>query len=242
MKYSIIIPVLNEEKLLPQLLKQLNNPQLRKENEFEIVISDGGSKDCTVKIALEQADIVKVHSKKHKQNIAEGRNLGAKHANGEIFIFLNGDVLLKDPIEFFKFVNKRFVNSNYSAMTCFVKIFPSEEKFSDKIYHGLYNIYFCSLNWLGVGMGRGECQIIRREVFQKMNGYNEKLAAGEDFDLFKRIRKHGKILFTNKINVYESPRRFRKFGYANVTWSWLKNSVSVVIKHKSISKVWEQVR
>ena len=86
MKYSIIIPVLNEEKLLPQLLKQLNDPQLRKENDFEIVISYGGSKDCTVKIALEQAEIVKVHSKKHKQNIAEGRNLGAKYAKwGNIY-------------------------------------------------------------------------------------------------------------------------------------------------------------
>ena len=91
-------------------------------------------------------------------------------------------------------------------------------------------------------MGRGECQIIRREIFEKMNGFNEKLAAGEDFESFTRIKKHGKILYTNKINVYESPRRFRKFGYSNVTWSWMKNSVSVIVKNKSISKVWEQVK
>ncbi len=242
MKYSVIIPVLNEEKLLPQLLHQLTDPQLRNENNFEIVISDGGSKDCTVKLALERADIVKVHAENRAQNIAEGRNLGAKYANGEIFIFLNGDVILKKPLEFFKFVDNNFVNSNYIAMTCFVKIFPEEEKFSDKIFHGIYNSYFWSLNLLGVGMGRGECQIIRREIFEKMKGFNEELAAGEDFDLFKRIRKHGKILFTNKINVYESPRRFRKLGYMNVTWSWIKNSVSVIVKNKSISKVWEQVR
>ena len=242
MKYSIIIPVLNEEKLLPQLLNQLNDSQLRKDNDIEVVISDGGSKDCTIKIALELADIVKIHSKSHKQNIAEGRNLGAKHANGEIFIFLNGDVILKEPLKFFNYVNHKFINSNYIAMTCFVKIFPEEEKFSDKILSWFIQFYFWSLNYLGVGMGRGECQIIRREIFEKINGFNEKLAAGEDFDLFKRIRKLGKILYTNKINVYESPRRFRKFGYMNVTWSWMKNSVSVIVKNKSISKVWEQVR
>ena len=242
MKYSIIIPVLNEEKLLPNLLHQLSDQKLRNENDYEIIISDGGSKDCTIKIAMEFADIVKVHSSNLQQNIAEGRNVGAKYANGEIFIFFNGDILLRDPFKFFNFINQKFINSDYIAMTCFVKIFPEEEKISDRIFHSIYNSYFWTLNYLGVGMGRGECQIIKREIFEKLEGFNQDLAAGEDFDLFKRIRKHGKILYTNKINVYESPRRFRKFGYMNVTWSWIKNSISVIVKNKSISKVWEQVR
>ncbi len=68
------------------------------------------------------------------------------------------------------------------------------------------------------------------------------LSAGEDFDLFKRIRKHGKILFANNLCVYESPRRYRKLGYSGVTWSWIKNSISIIFKNKSLSKEWEQVR
>ena len=242
MKYSIIIPTLNEEKLLPELLKQINNPELRSKFDIEIIVSDGGSKDKTIELALDSSDIIKVHTLHERQNIAGGRNAGAKYASGEILIFINGDVLVPDIIDFFKYIESNFVNSKYLGMTCRVKVFPSEEILLDKLYHAGYNSYFRMLNSLGLGMGRGECQIVRKEVFVKVNGYNEKLAAGEDFDLFRRIRQLGKILYAKDIRVYESPRRFRKIGYKGVTWSWVKNGFSVLLKNKSISKEWEQVR
>jgi predicted glycosyltransferase involved in capsule biosynthesis len=91
-------------------------------------------------------------------------------------------------------------------------------------------------------MGRGECQVVRKNVFFEVGGYNELLAAGEDFDLFRRIRQKGKILYSTDICVFESPRRYRKIGYNGVSWSWLMNGISVLIKNKSISKEWEQVR
>ena len=241
-KYSIIIPTLNEEKLLPQLLLQLNDNELRNLYDYEIIISDGGSKDGTVEIALKSSDIVKVHVNGVKQNIAKGRNVGARYANGRILIFLNGDILIPDTKTFFEFIEKRFVPSVYAAMTCKVLVFPDEEKLSDKLFHFIYNKYFYLLNLFGIGMGRGECQIIKKGFFELVNGNNEALDAGEDFDLFKRIGKHGKIFFTNELCVYESPRRYRKLGYNGVTWSWIKNSISIVLKNKSLSKEWEQVR
>lgn len=242
LRYSIIIPTLNEEKLLPNLLKQLNNPLLKKKYDFEIIISDGGSRDKTIEMAQLSADIVKVHNEEKRQNIAWGRNEGFHASSGEILIFLNGDVLLDNAESFFEYIEKHFVNSDYAAMTCKVKVFKEEEKLSDIIFHTLYNGYFYILNLIGVGMGRGECQIIKRKFFVLVGGNNVKLDAGEDFDLFKRIRRHGKILFTNDICIYESPRRYRKLGYGGVTWSWIKNSISIIFKNKSLSKEWEQVR
>ncbi len=242
MTYSIIIPTLNEEKLLPGLLKQLNSPAFRNNYNVEVIISDGGSKDRTVEIALELSDTVKVHNSSTRQNIAGGRNAGAKQANGEVLIFINGDVLIPQISNFFAYIDKKFINSDYLAMTCKVKIFPEEEILLDKLYHGVYNAYFVLLNKIGIGMGRGECHIIRKNIFRNVNGYNEALAAGEDFDLFRRIRRSGKILFAKDLCVYESPRRFRKLGYKHVSWSWLKNGLSVLFKNKSISKEWEQVR
>jgi glycosyltransferase involved in cell wall biosynthesis len=242
LKYSIIIPVLNEEILLPGLLGQLNDPILKNKFKYEIIISDGGSKDNTIEIALKIADIVKFHNKIIMQNIAQGRNEGAKLAQGEILIFLNGDIYLPSVVDFFSFIDTVFYNSNYLAMTCVVKVFPEEEILSDRLFHWGYNTYFKLLNKFGVGMGRGECQVIRKSIFKKVNGNNEKMAAGEDFDLFRRIKKHGDILFTDKISVYESPRRYRKLGYVGVSWSWAKNGLSVLFKNRSISKEWEQVR
>ncbi len=242
MNFSIIIPTLNEEKLLPKLLRQLTESASNKKYSYEIIVSDGCSKDGTIKIALQYADIVKVHAGDEKQNIALGRNVGAEFASGDILIFLNGDILLPNPTVFFDYLNRNFVKSKYLAMTCKVKVFPEEEILADKIFHGAYNKYFKLLNKIGIGMGRGECMIIRNEIFQNVNGFNPSLAAGEDFDLFRRIRKLGPILFASDICIYESPRRFRKLGYKGVTWSWVKNGFSVFLKNKSISKEWEQVR
>jgi len=241
-KYSIIIPTLNEEQLLPGLLKQLNDPALRKKFNLEIIISDGGSLDKTIEIALSNADIVKIHNEVGKQNIAEGRNKGAEFATGDLLIFLNADILLHNAGEFFEYIQTNFSDNRYLAMACSVKVFPSEEIFSDRLFHFAYNNYFKLLNFIGIGMGRGECQVVRENIFNKVNGYNQSITAGEDFDLFRRIRKLGKILFSNEICVYESPRRYRKLGYTGVTWEWIKNGVSVLFKNKSISKEWEQVR
>lgn len=242
MKYSIIIPTLNEEKLLPSLLKQLNGNGLKNKYDYEIIISDGGSTDKTIELALENSDLIKVHHDKEKQNIAKGRNIGASFAKGDILIFLNGDVMLNDANNFFAYLEANFLKTEYVAMTCKVKIFPQEEILADKLFHSIYNSYFFLLNVFGVGMGRGECQIIRKEIFQTVKGNNEKLAAGEDFDLFKRIRKEGKIFFSNELCIYESPRRYRKFGYSGVSLSWIKNSLSIIFKNRSLSKEWEQVR
>ncbi len=242
MKYSIIIPTLNEEILLPNLLNQLNNPSLKEKYGYEIIISDGGSSDKTIELALCRSDVVKVRTDKERQNIAKGRNEGAKFAKGEILVFLNGDVKLSGTEIFFNYLQNNFVNSDYAAMTCIVKVFKEEEKLSDILFHSVYNTYFYLLNLLGVGMGRGECQVIKKKYFELVNGNNEKLDAGEDFDLFKRIRKHGKILFAKDICIYESPRRYRKLGYTGVTWSWTKNAISIILRNKSLSKEWEQVR
>ena len=242
MKYSIIIPTLNEEKLLPNILKQLSDQELKKKYDYEIIVSDGGSRDKTVEIAYQYSDMVKIHEDNKKQNIAEGRNLGAKHANGEIFIFLNGDVLLPGVDNFFKYLESNFINSNYLAMTCFVKVFPEEEMLADKVFHTLFNNYFRLINNLGIGMGRGECHVIRKNVFERFNGYNEELAAGEDFDLFTKIRRAGKILFSKDLFIFESPRRYRHLGYKYITWIWLVNGLSVFFKEKAISKEWEQIR
>jgi len=242
MQYSIIIPTLNEEKLLPGLLNQLNDELLRKKFEFEIIVSDGGSNDGTVEIALKSSDVVLVHTKREKQNIAFGRNSGAKLAKSNILIFINADVLIPNIKLFFEYIENNFVSSGYSAMTCDVKVFPEEEIIYDKLFHTGYNGYFRMLNSLGLGMGRGECQVVKKNIFESMGGYNESLAAGEDFDLFRRIRKVEKILFTSDICVHESPRRYRRLGYRLVTTSWIRNGLSILLKDKSLSESWEQVR
>ncbi|MFH1197661.1 MAG: glycosyltransferase [bacterium] len=242
MKYSIIIPTLNEEKLIGRLLSKIARPELKNKYDYEIIVSDGGSKDKTIEIAKNYCDKIVVHSEARKQNIAEGRNEGAKAAEGQFFIFLNGDIGIPDIHKFFEVIENKFIPSKYLAMTCSVYVFPEEEKFSDKVFLTFYNVYFYTLNIIHYGMGRGECQVIRKEVFQKVGGYKNILAAGEDMELYGRIRKIGKIMFVRDLVIYESPRRYRRYGHFRILSSWFVNSFYIFFFRRSQSKEWEQIR
>ncbi len=238
---SVIIPALNEEKLISQTLAQFT-PEIKEKFNIEVIVSDGGSTDLTLDIAMKAADIVVEAGKDVHQNIPQGRNLGAKHASGEFLYFINADTLIPDSVKFFEKTTGALRNPKNASLTMKFKIFPNEEKLSDKLFHTCYNNYVFLLNSIGMGMGRGECQIVKKELFDKLGGYNENLPAGEDFELYKRLKKFGKIKYLRELTVYESPRRYRKFGYMRVFWDWTKNSVSVVLRNKSVSDKWEAVR
>jgi glycosyltransferase involved in cell wall biosynthesis len=241
LRFSIVIPTLNEEKILPQVLRQFS-PALCTKYAIEIIISDGGSTDHTLDIAKEYTDIVVINETLKRQTIAEGRNRGADAASGNILIFLNADTLFASPHTFFATLMKTFQEQGNDALAFPIHIFPQERTIFDLMFHATYNQYIRILNFVGLGMGRGECQAMRKSTFDSVNGYNESLTAGEDFDLYRRIRKKDKILFVSNLIVYESPRRYRKFGYREVVWSWFKNAISVMFVHKSVSDTWEQVR
>ena len=238
---SVIIPSLNEEKLIPRTLSQFT-PELINKYKIEVIVSDGGSTDSTLKLAERSADLVLTAKPGAHQNIPIGRNMGAKHARGKYLYFINADTMIKNTDKFFSKTLSALGNPSAAALTMKFNVFPSEEKLSDKLFHGFYNSYVFILNSIGMGMGRGECQIVKKEFFEKVNGYDESLAAGEDFDLYKRLKKLGKIKYLGGLVVYESPRRYRKFGYARVFWDWTKNSISVFFRHKSVSDKWEPVR
>jgi len=240
-KVSIIIPSLNEEKLIERLLSQFTR-KIRSENNLEIIVSDGGSIDLTIQIAKKYADRVILKKDNFQQNISQGRNEGAKNSLGDVLIFLNADTCVSDIEKFFALIKEVFKEDSVAAVTGPIEVFIDERIMSDRVFHFMFNNYVALLNRFVMGMGRGECHIIRRDKFFESGGYDETLAAGEDFDLYKRLRKLGKIIYRKDMLIYESPRRYRKFGYSKVFWDWTKNSLSVLLFKRSVSKKWEAVR
>ena len=164
MKYSFIIPTLNEEKLLPILLEQISSSKLDEKYDYEIIISDGGSNDSTIEEAKRYTDKIIQHTNNARQTIAEGRNSGANIADGDVYIFIDGDIVFENINRFMKKVDKIFKEKKYLAMTCYINIAPSDRVLSDRIFLNFYNWYFRILNNIGVGMGRGECQIIPKKT------------------------------------------------------------------------------
>ncbi len=238
---SVIIPTLNEEKLLERMLLQFT-PSLVERYGLELVVSDGGSVDGTLGIARAHAHTVVTNTGGVKQTIAMGRNLGARRARGSVFLFLNADTLIGDPETFFATVVREIGAPRLAALTCRVEVYPDERRAIDRAFHGFYNWFFAMMNTVGMGMGRGECHIMTREIFESVCGYADRIAAGEDYDMFRRLERLGRVKFLSSIVVYESPRRYRRYGYPYVTVSWFINFLAVFFLRRSILSEWKPVR
>lgn len=241
MRYSIIIPTLNEEKLLPGLLASLSNPSLRSRFDYEVIVSDNGSTDGTLEIAHRQSDKVVCHEEGKTKSIAACRSNGARCSNGSFLIFVNADVRF-DVEKLLSVIEKKFVESQYVAMTCPIKVLPEQEELRDKCFSAVCNTYYYFSNLIGLGIARGECQIIKRNVYETVGGYNEKIVAGEDFELFTRLRKQGRVLFSWSATVYESPRRYHAWGYMRTISAWLLTSAGSWFRKKPFYKEWETIR
>ncbi len=236
---SVVIPTYNEEKVIEDGIKQFL--PLKKKYDLEIIVSDGKSTDNTVKIAKKYADKVIVWKKKQRQNIPQGRNAGCFKAKGDILFVTDADCRVKNIDSFFKRIIKEFKDPKLVALTGKVLINPKEKKLIDNIHH-LFNTYNDITNILKIGGARGEFQVIRMSAFKKIKGYNEKLACSEDFDLFYRLRKLGKVKFVCSLVIFESARRYRKLGYPKVVATWIYEGLHHLLTGRAAYKEWEVVR
>lgn len=92
---SVVIPTYNEEKDISQCLDSVESQTYQK---TEVIIVDDGSTDKTRDI-VQKYKRVRLLRQEH-QGPGAARNLGAKHAKGEILVLIDADmVLLPDYIE-----------------------------------------------------------------------------------------------------------------------------------------------
>ena len=203
-KFSVIIPTLNEEKLLPHLLQDLQNQDF---TDFEVIVADAGSKDKTVQIAK------RFGAKVVKGGIPSvGRNAGARAATGEYLIFIDADTRI--PRDFLKTLAELFNTKEYDIilMPVTFKKFSYENygaiaNLASKIVGPLMTAFYTSMRifkkpFLGVGI-----MSIRRDLFEKLNGFDKSLTYGEDRDLIKRAQAQGAKLGFFPYNLTTSARR-----------------------------------
>src|SRR5438128_2733144 len=92
---SIIIPTLNEEKYLEDTFKSLATLG---DLPHEVIISDGNSTDKTKEIAQRYGAKLIVWDKPGvRQTFGQAKNAGAAVATGQYLLFMDADVVLKNP-------------------------------------------------------------------------------------------------------------------------------------------------
>lgn len=238
---SIIIPTRNEEKILEKTLLSLRKLHTI---PYEIIVSDGKSTDRTIEIAKKYADKVIVYSGEKRQTIGMARNLGAKQATGDTLLFLDADIYISDPNMFFSKAISIFErNRELVALTVFLKVFKDVATFGDIVVYWLFNrMVFVFNNIMHHGASPGEFQMIRTSTFKQVGGFNEKLVAGEDFDLFARLSKIGRTRSESSLFVLHTSRRAHRVGWLKLLWTWFLNWFHATFFGEAWSKEWEEIR
>jgi glycosyltransferase involved in cell wall biosynthesis len=238
---SIIIPTLNEEKIIESTLQTLAATLTL---PHEVIVSDGGSSDRTAELAGRYANSVVVFSGAGRQTIGEGRNDGARAATGGFLVFLDADCIIPEPDRFFAQALAHFARDpGLVGLTAYLNVFPADETLGDKLVAGIANLGLrVANNLLKRGAAQGEFQMIRGEAFAQVGGYRADLIAFEDTDMFRRLSRIGRTIIDPKLRVLHSGRRGHQVGYPQLLATWLVNLASIAVRNRTFSKEWKPIR
>ena len=181
---SIIIPALNEEKMIGRCLESLTRLSFARDR-FEVLIVDNGSRDRTLAIAesfkdrldltvLQQAGV----------RISALRNLGARAAAGDILAFLDADCLA--PADWLDRIFA-LAPSDGAGILGAHYLLPEGSSWVGRTWHR-YQEAPKSGEVSHVPAGD---LIMRREDFLKLGGFDETIQTNEDYELCERARKAG---------------------------------------------------
>jgi glycosyltransferase involved in cell wall biosynthesis len=207
----------------------------------EIVVVDGASTDGSVE-HCGLADKIIVEREDERSGIARARNIGANNSSGALLFHSDADVRIPAENDFFDQLVKIFGDPAIVAATGRIVPYPWTARRVDRFWHAVGHRIIRRSHHAGVYLGRGEFQVVRSEAFVAVNGYDEKITVGEDWDLFRRISKSGDIYYSPDLFVYHSPRRFEACGYGPTLLSYLRELVSLVVLKRSYLKEWKVVR
>jgi rSAM/selenodomain-associated transferase 2 len=203
MQVSIIIPVVNEARLIRSFLSNLRE----RTAGAEIVLVDGGSTDGTRELAEGFCDQLIRGAARSR---AKQMNIGAEAAGGEIFWFLHADaeVPLESLDEITRIMRRPKVAGGFFRIR--LPAAPAIYRLTDSFAHyaGLLLRMRCGDHGI----------FCRRSAFVDAGGFPD-VPLMEDVEFFRRLRRCGRVVHSNK-RIRASPRRYESVGPARLTFAY----------------------
>jgi N-acetylglucosaminyl-diphospho-decaprenol L-rhamnosyltransferase len=219
--FSIILVNYNGSKFLHECLNSIK--EYVNSGIYEVIIVDNFSTDDSVQIIKENFPSFKLICSEDNLGFGKANNLAVRHSQGEHLLFLNTDtILIEDTPK---------ILSDYLTYNQNVAVVGSRLTFRDGSYqlscgklpnlaveflyklraeldrkwHDTFSNFYNKLysQELEVGWVTGACMMIRRDVFEKLEGFDESFFMYfEDVDICKRVRDLGlKVVYYPKTSL-----------------------------------------
>ena len=196
---TIITVAYNSDRTIEPTLKSIDLFIDQHEGQIEHLIIDGGSKDQTLQVVDKYKKPYRIVYSSRDKGIFDAMNKGASHSMGEYLWFINSDDIVHQDIithrtEFLTLLDSRIYDILFGAIEMFdnstMRITrrwnPSRYKLSTAI----------NLGWTPSHPG----SIIRKQLFNQLDGFNLTYERSADMDLLLRAidsTHHSKIRIVN---------------------------------------------
>lgn len=233
---SVVIPALNEEKLIGRSLQALREQNFSL--NYEVIVVNGPSTDKTEKIANTYADkVINITI----ANVSHARKMGFKAARGEIIATTDADV----------FVPKNWLAQIYAVFHMHPKIIAitGPYKFINNeflnIISGPVRLFTRAFHKLitGTELMSGNNSAFRKSYYLRSGGFNPNITGLEDVELAMRLKHLGQICYLPALLVSTMDRRFRNRIFRHVFRTLLPTYFKrVVLRTTDKDSVWPIIR
>ncbi|MEL7834378.1 glycosyltransferase [Fodinibius sp. Rm-B-1B1-1] len=184
MKFSVIIPTYNDWQRLQQCVIALEDQTLS-HDQYEVIVVDNSENGEIPEEVNLPSSVQLVHEPKPGSYAA--RNRGAKIATGEILAFTDSDCI--PGRNWLKNAQKHF-DQTTDLVGGKVEIFQPD---GGSKYGYLYERVTAFPQHNNVPMGRGVTAnlFVKKEVFEKMRGFNTTIKSGGDWEFTLRCTEAG---------------------------------------------------
>lgn len=180
-RISFIIPVLNGEKFIAQCIDYIV-AEMRKGDE--LIVVDNGSTDGTLAIVgrYEQAVLLQ----RPGSTIAASRNHGSQAAGGDLFAFIDSDCLICQGWR--RAVESVMQDESIDATGSRYDI-PEKPHWIERAWYAKKVRGQRRINYINSGN-----LVVKRNVFEAVGGFDEKLVTDEDYDFGERLNRQGYVI------------------------------------------------
>lgn len=242
-KVSIVIPTYNRREDVLECLLSLKRQDYP---NYEIIVVDNASTDGTAEAIKQRFPDMKLVKSQKNLGVTGGRNLGAKHANGDYVLFLDHDTVV-DGRMLFELTSVMHNDSSIGLAGPIVYYYDDPRRiwaagtsislisgrisfnFADAIDHGQFN------NTMEVQV-LPAALLVKKEVLNKVEPFDDTFfAVYEDTDFCFRVREAGyKVVCVPKAKIWHKTpldRRVQALWVLSRAYYIARNRIIFMKKH-----------